>query len=88
MLYFNLKIKLTNQLTVVYTLREGGDGVARFELALQEAVLGLGGDLIHQLRVLCVWVYGQQLLLRDEVGGLTGHKRHRQGGYTSIYTTE
>lgn len=46
-------------------MREGGDGVSRLQLALQEAVLGLGGDFINQLSVVCVWVHRQQLLLGD-----------------------
>lgn len=52
------------------TLSEGGDGAAGLLLALQEAVLGLGGDLIDQLAVVGVWVHRQQLLLSDQVGGL------------------
>lgn len=57
------------------TLSEGGDGAAGLLLALQEAVLGLGGDLIDQMAVVGVWVHRQQLLLSDQVGGL--QKNHR-----------
>lgn len=52
------------------TLSEGRDGAARLLLVLQEAVLGLGGDLVDQLAVVRVRVHRQQLLLCDEVGGL------------------
>lgn len=52
------------------TLCEGADGVARFQLALQEAVLWLCGDFVNQLPVICVWIHGQQLLLGDQIGGL------------------
>ncbi len=57
------------------TLCEGGDGVARFELALQEAVLRLCGDFVNQLVVICVWIHGQQLLLCDQVGSLVDNKQ-------------
>lgn len=59
------------------TLCEGGDGVARLLLALQEAVLWLGGDLIDQLFIVGVWVHGQQLPLCDQVGGLTEDQTSR-----------
>lgn len=52
------------------TLCKGGDGAPRFDLALQEAMLWLCGDLVNQLPVISVWIHGQQLLLRDQVGGL------------------
>lgn len=56
-------------------MRERGDGVAGRHLALQEAVAGLGGDLVDELPVVRVRVRGQQLLLGDEVGGLTDTSR-------------
>ena len=60
---------------VLCTLCEGGDGTARFQLALQEAMLRLCGDFVNQLSVICVWIHGQQLLLGDQVGGLKDIKQ-------------
>lgn len=71
------------------TLCEGGDGVGRFQLALQEAVLWLGGDFVHQLSVVCVGIHGQQLLLADQVGGLRDIKNRNDSVYlrcSRIYT--
>lgn len=71
----NVKVKFFQCITLIWTLCEGGDGVARFQLALQEAVLWLRGDFVNQLSVLCVWIHGQQLLLGDQVGGLVNIKQ-------------
>lgn len=54
----------------VCTLCERGNGVPRFDLALQESMLWLCGDLVNQLPIISIWIHGQQLLLRDQVGGL------------------
>lgn len=62
------------------TLSEGGDGAAGLLPALQEAVLGLGRDLVDQLAVVGVWVHRQKLLLGDQVGGLEKKKKNTRSG--------
>lgn len=77
----------TGMNTKTCTLCEGGDGVARLLLALQEAVLWLGGDLIDQLFIVGVRVHGQQLPLCDQVGGLTGDQTSRNNrNYCKVIT--
>lgn len=57
------------------TLCEGADGASWSQFALQKALLRCCGNLVHQLSILCVRVHGQQLLLGDQVGGLTNMRQ-------------
>lgn len=60
------------------TLCKRRNGDSWFQLALHVTVFGTGCDLISQLTVICVWIDGEEFLLRDQVCGLTSILEYRQ----------